>query len=208
MPPATSRKGVVPLRRGLGHPRAQSRPPAASTQPAPPRTICRILAGPRPQGLRGPHPPGGRRHLTGWGHSPEPRRRPARAWLGPRQTLARASPAAAARGGAGAHRQPIGGASLRSRPIRAAPLWVDPTETFQGDPSASPGSSRTPRAAAQWTIPPRLSRGGLYYCGAAEGEPRLGPGQSRWKGDERPMKSWDPRTTCCWPSVGLGCPRC
>lgn len=95
---ATSRKGGVPLRRGLGHPRAQFRPPAASMQPAPPRTICWILAGPRPQGLRCTQPPTGRRHLAGWGHSPEPRRRPARAWLGPPQTLARASPAAAARG--------------------------------------------------------------------------------------------------------------
>lgn len=144
---------------GLGHPGGQPRPPALSMGPAPPRSIRRIPAALRPRrsalgspGATAPRPARGATHLRR-------RRHPARARLGPPQTPARASPAAAAReGGARARAPPIrsGRPTFVANPRRAALARVGPTETFHRDPSASPGSSRPPRTAAQWTFPPRL----------------------------------------------------
>ena len=207
--PAPSGKARGPLGRGLGHPPAQPRRPAASMGPAPYRRIGRIPAGPRSRGSapgspKRPRcaPPAGDTHLR--------RRRclPVCAGFGPRQTQARASPSATTRGaGPGPASGQSGAAARRSRPIRSTPRRPapgDPKETFQRDPCSS---QHLPRAAGRWTFPPLLSRGGLYHRKAAEGGAAAGAGPISGKeGGQRPMGSWGPLTTCCWLSVRVGCP--
>lgn len=154
--------------RGLRHPRAQPRPPVASTGPAPPCTIDRILAGPRPSGARSRHIlPAEVTHLR------RRRRRlrlPVRTRLGPPQTPARASPAAAP-GGRGRHprpanqRLPPGAYGQSASSASGGPDGNIP----QGSLLLSRLFPTPPRAAKQWTVPPCLSRGGLYQRRAEEG---------------------------------------
>lgn len=151
--------------RGLRHPRAQPRPPVASTEPAPPCTIDRILAGPRPPGARSRQLPAEVTHLRR-----RRRRLPVRTRLGPPQTPARASPAAAP-GGRGRHPRP---ANQRLPPGACG----QSASSASGGPDGNipEGSLRLarlfptpPRVAKQWTVPPCLSRGGLYQRRAEEG---------------------------------------
>lgn len=189
--PIPSGKTGARLGRGLGHPGAQPRLPAASMGSAPPRSIRRIPAG---LGARGPAPGSPerpRRAPPAEGTHLRRRRHPALARLGPPRTPARASPAAAAGEGAGpapANQGRPSDARGQSAPCR--PGRVGPTETFQRDPSASPGSSRPPPGAApQWTFPPRLSHGRLYHRGARRGDLRRGACQSR--GRKETSNQWE-----------------
>lgn len=108
LPLVTSGQGAVPLGRGLGHPGSQSRPPVASTQPAPPRVIGWILVDLRPprSALGSPSGP----HLAGGGHSPAPPPPP------PCACPARPS-ANSGQGLSSSRGQGVGGAGVRSGPI-------------------------------------------------------------------------------------------
>lgn len=138
------------------------------------------------------------------------RRHPARARLGPPQTPARASPSAAARG-AGSAPEPgqSGAAARRSWPILAVPPcpgWARRKHS-RGIPPPRPAlPAPPPGAAAQWTFPPRLKPRQAVPPQGAEGGPGAGPLPIARKEDRQPMGSWAHWTTCCWLSVGLGCP--
>lgn len=124
--PAPSGKAGGPLGRGLGHPPAQPRLPAASMGPAPYRRIGRIPAGPRSRGSAPGSPKRPRcappAHDT---HLRRRRYRPVSAGFGPPQTQAGASPSATT-GGRGQGPRPVNqerppGARGQSAPSRAAP---------------------------------------------------------------------------------------
>lgn len=143
--------------RGLRHPRAQPRPPVASTGPTPPCTIDRILAGPRPPGARSRHIlPAEVTHLRRRRH-----RLPVRTRLGPPQTPARASPAAAP-GGAGP--TPADGQSAAAsrclRPIRVVRFGWTRRKHSRGIPPPRPALPDSPprREAVDRPAPPKPRR--------------------------------------------------
>lgn len=193
--PAPSGKTGAPLGRGLGHPGAQPRLPAMSLGPAPPRSIRRIPARLRP-----------RRPALG---SPE---RPRRAAPRPRGALTcaaaatlRAPRSALRKLPAGPLPQPRpGGRGRRPRPAnqkrpsdargQSAPCRPAPGGFDGNIPKGSLRLARlfpthSPRAAAQWTFPPRLSHGRLYHRRARRGDLRLGPCQSR--GRKATSSQWE-----------------
>lgn len=198
-----------PPSRAVGSPGREFAPPRVQLELRP--RACPARSGdPRGPKLRGAHQVSPwARPLSGWEYSPESpppppaRARPARSSrklpAGPLQQRRRPG------GGASAPREPMSGhrLSLATNPRLPSGGGAD------GDiPEGSLRHARlahTPLPAAQWTIPPRLGRGGLYHSGAAEGGAAEGRRpMAREEADQRPMGSWDPRTTCCGLSVRVG----
>lgn len=190
MDPCPQRKGGgAPLGRGLGHPRAQrSLQLSPWGRPHPTRTAgsprVRDPAGPRwgpqaaaPRPTRRAHSPA----------QPPPCALPAR----PSANSGRASPAAAA-GGRGRRPRPANQerpSEARGQSTTRLPALGGPDGHIPEGSLRLPRLIKNPRTAAQWTFPPRLSRGGLYHCTSLRGKLWLDRGQSR--GRKETSHQWE-----------------